>query len=74
MGRGCGGQVPEEFAPHSGKIGGTTRLANMGTQPLVVQRKMKWASHAFRGYVRSTMEYPLRVSRVLVGRKGAPSR
>ena len=51
-----------------------TKPAAMGTQPWVIQRKGKWTSQTFRGYVRSTMEYPLEVSMVLVGRKGAPSR
>ena len=66
--------VPEEFSLHSGRIGGATRLAEMGAQPWVIQRRERWASQAFMGYVRSNMEGPLWVSRILVGRSGAPSR
>ena len=64
----------QEFAPYSGKIGVATRPEKMGPQPWVILREGRWASEAFMGYVRSTIEYPLWVSRVLVGRKKAPSR
>ena len=67
--------IPEEFALHSGRIEGATRLAEMGALPWVIQREGRLASQAFMGYVRSNMEDPLLwVSRVLVGRTGEPSR
>ena len=68
--------VPEECAPHSGRIlvMGTAKPAEMEAQPWAIQRKGKCALQAIMGYVRSTMEYSFLVPRVLVGRKGAPSR
>ena len=35
--------IPEEFAVHSGRIGGATRLAAMGASPLVIQREGRWS-------------------------------
>ena len=64
-----GGLVPEECAPHSRRIRGSTRTAEVGAKMWVTQRRGKWASQAFRGHVRSTIEYPLWVSRVLLGRE-----
>ena len=66
--------IPEEFAPHSGRVGGATRLAEMGAPPWVIQREGRWASQEFMGYVRSNVEDPLWVSSVLAGRIGDPSR
>ena len=66
--------IPEEFALHSGRIGGATRLAEMGAPPWVIQREGRWAKQAFMGYVRLNMGDPLWVSTVLVGRTGEPSR
>ena len=43
--------VPEEFALHSGRIEGVTRLAAMGACPLVIQRKERWSFSAFTVYV-----------------------
>ena len=60
--------VPEEIALHSGRIGGATRLAEMGAQPWVIQREGRWALQAFMGCVRSNMEDPFWVSSILVGR------
>ena len=74
MWEGVGALVPGECAPSSGRIGRATRPAEMGVQPWVNQIKRKWASQECRRRARSTMEYPLWVSRVLEGRKGAPSR
>ena len=74
-GRGAEGElVQEEFARHLGRIGGATRLAEMVAQPSTIQREGRWVSQAFMGYVRSNMEDPLWVSRILVGRSRAPSR
>ena len=64
----------DQFALHSGRIEGATRLAEMRAQPWVIQREGRWASLALIGYVRSNMEDLLWVSRILVGRSGAPSR
>ena len=65
--------IPEEFALHSGRIGGATRMAEMGAPPWVIQKQGRWVLQAFMGYMRSNMENPLWVSRVLVGRTGEPS-
>ena len=65
---------PEEFALHSGRMRGATRLAEMGAPSWVIQREARWASQPFMGFVRSNIEDPLLVSRVLVGRTGEPSR
>ena len=53
--------VLTEFALHSGRIGGATRLAEMGAQPWVIQREGRRASQEFMGYVRSNMKVPLGV-------------
>ena len=75
QGRGAEAELrPEEFALHSGRIGEATRLAEIEKPPWVIQREGRWASQAFMGYVRSSMEDPLWVSRALVGRKGESSR
>ncbi|CAM9899729.1 unnamed protein product, partial [Choristocarpus tenellus] len=42
----------EEYALHSGRIGGATRLASMGVSELVIQRRGRWKSKAFMVYVR----------------------
>ena len=56
QGKGAVGElVPEEFALHSGRIGGATRLAETGAQPWVIQREGRLASQAFKRYVRSNM-------------------
>ena len=75
QGRGAVAELmPGEFALYSGSIGGATRLAEMGAPPWVIPGEERWASQAFMGYVRSNMEDPLWVSRVLVGGTGEPSR
>lgn len=74
VGGGGGGLFPTECAPHSGRMGGATRPAVMGAQPWVIEKKRMWESQALRAYVRSTMDYPLWVSGVSIGRKGTPSR
>lgn len=48
--------VPEDFAPHSGRIGGATRLATMGANPLIIQRESRWLSSAFMVHVRANTE------------------
>ena len=59
--------VPEEFALHSGRIGGATRLAAMGASSRVIQREGRWSSSAFVVYVRANMEDPQWVSEALCG-------
>ena len=74
-GRGAMAELrPDEFELRSGRIGGATKLAEMGAPPWGIQREGRWASRALMGYVRSNMQDPLWVSRVLMGRTGEPSR
>lgn len=53
--------VPEEFALHSGRIGGATRLAATGVEHTGEQQEGRWSS------VRANMEDPRWVSEVLTG-------
>ena len=62
--------IPEEFALHSGRIGGATKLAAGGANDAVIQRERRWASNAFMRYVRANMEYPIWVSEALVEGRG----
>ena len=74
-GRGAMAELrPDEFELRSGRIGGATKLAEMGAPPWGIQREGRWASQAFMRCVRSNMEDALWVCRVLVGRTGEPSR
>ncbi|CAM9995102.1 unnamed protein product, partial [Sphacelaria rigidula] len=41
------GLHPLEYALHSGRIGGASRLAAAGLQPAVIQRGGRWRSGAF---------------------------
>ena len=63
--------VPEEFALHSGRIGGATRLAAKGASSRVIQQEGRWSSNAFMVYVRANMEEPQWVSEALSGEKGS---
>jgi len=63
--------VPEEYALHSGRIGGATRLAAMGASAQVIQREGRWSSNAFMVYVRANMEDPQWVSEALSVEKGS---
>ena len=62
--------IPEEFALHSGRIGGATKLAAGGASDTVIQREGRWASNAFMRYVRANMEDPIWVSEALVEGRG----
>ena len=62
--------IPEEFALHSGRIGGATKLPAGGASDAVIQREGRWASNAFMRYVTANMEDPVWVSEVLVERGG----
>ena len=43
----------EEYALHSLRIGGATHLSAGGATPEVLQREGRWASDAYKTYVRS---------------------
>ena len=47
------GRNPEEFALHSGRIGGATHLASQGASEIQIQRAGRWKSLAFMVYVRA---------------------
>ena len=65
-GRGAGAKLrPEEFALHSGRIGGATRLAAKGVPGAVIKKEGRWSSDAFLVYVRANMQDPAWVSAVL---------
>jgi len=65
-GRGAGAKlIPEEFALHSGRIGGATRLAANRVPEAVIKKEGRWSSDAFMVYVRANMEDPVWVSEVL---------
>ena len=65
-GRGAGARlIPEEFALHSGRIGGATRLAARRVPEAVIKKEGRWSSDAFMVYVRANMEDPVWVSEVL---------
>lgn len=52
--RGCvGGSACGEYALHSLRIGGATHLSAGGAKPEVLQREGRWASDAYKAYVRS---------------------
>ena len=60
------GMDPEEFALHSGRIGGATQLARMGATEIQIQRAGRWKSSAFMVYVRAGGEGAKFVSQALV--------
>lgn len=65
-GRGAGARLnPKEFALHSGRIGGATRLAARGVPEAVIKKEGRWASDSFLVYVRANMRDPELVSAVL---------
>lgn len=61
--------VSNEFALHSWKIGGATRLTVMGASPRMIEREDRWSSSAFMAYVRANMEDSQWVFEVLSGEK-----
>ena len=65
-GRGAGARlIPDEFALHSGRIGGATRLAARGVPEAVIKKEGRWSSDSFMVYVRVNTEDPVWVSEVL---------
>jgi len=68
-GRGVGANLdPKEFALHSGRIGGATRLAAMGVPDWMIQKEGRWKSDAYKIYVRGNMDQPAVVSGALEAR------
>jgi hypothetical protein len=59
------GKNPAQFALHSGRIGGATKLAAQGMSELQIQRAGRWKSRAFMVYVRDAGEGAQRVSAAL---------
>jgi hypothetical protein len=60
---------PAQFALHSGRIGGATKLAAQGMSEVQIQRAGRWKSRAFMVYVRDAGEGAKKVSAALT-RKG----
>ena len=56
------GKNPTQFALHSGRIGGATKLAAQGMSELHIQRADRWKSRAFMVYVRDAGEGAQKVS------------
>ena len=64
-GRGAGARlIPEEFALHSGRIGGATRLAARRLPEAVIKKGGRWSPDSFMVHVRANMEDPVGVSEV----------
>ena len=59
------GKNPAQFALHSGRIGGATKLAAQGMTELHIQRAGRWKSRAFMVYVRDAGEGSHKVSATL---------
>ena len=59
------GLDPREYALHSGRIGGATRLAAMGLSTYDIQRQGRWKSQAVGMYIRINKEAEARVSKAL---------
>lgn len=59
------GLNPSEYALHSGRIGGATRLAAMGLSTYDIQQQGRWKSQAVGMYIRTNKEAEARVSRAL---------
>ena len=50
------GRDPLQYAVHSGRIGGATKLAAQGDTDVQIQRAGRWKSLAFMTYVRARGE------------------
>ena len=59
------GKNPAQFALHSGRIEGATKLAAQGMSELQIQRAGRWKSRAFMVYVRDAGEGAQKVSAAL---------
>ena len=68
-------QDPAEFALHSLRIGGASRLAaGGGLSERVIQREGRWKSDAYKVYTRSNIEDSGQVSRKLARQDRCPQR
>ena len=55
--RGVGARlIPEDFALHSGRIEGATRLAAKRVSDAVIKKEGRWSSDVFMVYVRANMK------------------
>ena len=61
------GKNPAQFALHSGRIGGATKLAAQGMSEFQIQRAGRRKSRAFMVYVRDAGEDVQKVSAALTG-------
>ena len=59
------GNDPQQYALHSGRIGGATHLARCGATTTQIQRAGGWKSTAFMVYLRAGGEGAEMVSRAL---------
>ena len=59
------GKNPAQFALHSGRIGGATKLAAQRMSELKTQRAGRWKSRAFTVYVRDAGEGAQKMSAAL---------
>ena len=65
-GRGAGARrIPENFALHSGRIGGATRLAARTVPQVVIKKEGRSSSDSLKLYVRANVENPVWVSEVV---------
>ena len=63
-GKGAGASLtPEEFALHSGRIEGSTRLATRRGPEAVIRKEGRWSSDSFMVCVRTNMEDPVFMGR-----------
>lgn len=59
------GGDPQQYALHSGRIGGATQLAKQGASAIQIQRAGRWKSSAFMAYVKAGGEGSNHVSQAL---------
>jgi hypothetical protein len=57
---------PEEFAIHSGRIGGATHLWEQGATVQMIQQAGRWKSEAFMKYIRNTEASAIRITNLLM--------
>ena len=62
--------IPEEVAQHAWRIAGAAMLAAAGASDAVIYREGRWASNAFKRYVRANTEGPIWGSDVLLEERG----
>ena len=62
---GSSGRDPAQYALHSGRVGGATKLAAQGVPELQIQRAGRWKSLTLITYVREAGEGAVSVSAAL---------